>query len=140
VNSYIQTFVNSVGTLTVGCEQKYSLFESNELTDYSSPDYLPVYYQACKDASVIRSGVYMLGLSLSLGLILIIAGASVTVLKIYRIQIWVGWSLFMIGAGVFSTATVNTPTSFAVGVPVLMGVGSGTLAGAYASEYRLCSR
>ncbi|KAF7330929.1 Mfs1.2 [Mycena venus] len=109
LSGYIQTFINSVGTLIVGY-------------------YLPVYYQACKDASVIRSGVNMLGLSLSLGLVLIFAGASVTVFKMYRIQIWFGWSLFIIGAGIFSMATVDTPTSFAVGVPVLMGIGSGTLA------------
>ena len=35
--------------------------------DTRTPDYLPVYYQACKDASALRSSVLMLGLSLIMG-------------------------------------------------------------------------
>ncbi|KAJ7589047.1 Mfs1.2 [Mycena floridula] len=108
LSGYVQTFVNSLGTLIVAY-------------------YMPVYYQACKDASVIKSGVFMLPLSLTLALVLILAGVSVTVLQRYRPQIWIAWCFFIVGAGIFSTSTSNSSVSFAVGVPVLMAIGSGIL-------------
>lgn len=92
-------------------------------------DYLPVYYQACKDATPLQSAIDMLGLSLSMGPIVIIASVSVTALRMYRVQHWLGWAVFMVGMGVFTTLDADAPISHAIGLPLLLGIGSGILYG-----------
>ena len=69
----------------------------------------------------------MLGLSLSMGPIVIVAGVSVSVLKAYRPQLWLAWGFYMIGTGVFTTVRADSPLSESIGWPVLMGAGSGIL-------------
>ncbi len=95
----------------------------------SYPDYLPVYYQACKDATPLRSAVDMLGLSLSMGPIIIISSISVTVLRVYRTQHWIGWAIFMLGMGIFTTLDADAPLSHAIGLPLLLGAGAGIIYG-----------
>lgn len=94
------------------------------------PDYLPTYYQACKDASAFRSAVLMLGLSLSMGPIVVAAGVSVSILKVYRPQLWLAWVFYIVGTGVFTTIRADSTLSQGIGWPVLMGAGSGILYGA----------
>ena len=72
----------------------------------------------------------MLGLSISMGPIVIISGVSVTALKVYRPQLWLGWVLFIIGMGCFTTVGADSPLAQGVGWPVLMGAGAGILYGA----------
>ncbi|KAI0709725.1 Mfs1.2 [Earliella scabrosa] len=113
VSGYIQTFITPLVGLTVVY-------------------YLPTYFQSCKDASPIRSAVDMLGLSISMGPIVIISGVSVTALKVYRPQLWLGWVLFIVGMGCFTTVDADSPLAQGVGWPVLMGAGAGIL---YAVTY-----
>ena len=72
----------------------------------------------------------MLGLSISMGPIVIISGVSVTALKVYRPQLWLGWVLFIVGMGCFTTVDADSPLAQGVGWPVLMGAGAGILYGA----------
>ncbi|KAH9847856.1 Mfs1.2 [Lenzites betulinus] len=108
VSGYIQTFINPVVVLAVAY-------------------YLPVYYQSCKNASPLGSAVDMLGLSLSMGPIVIASSVSVTVFKAYRPQHYLGWAIFMIGMGVFTTLDADAPRAHAIGMPVLLGAGAGIL-------------
>jgi len=50
---------------------------------------------------------------------------TVPVFKRYRPQIWMAWSLQIIGAGLMTTVNENTPTANTVGFCVIYGVGAG---------------
>lgn len=95
-------------------------------------DYLPVYYQACKDASPTSSGVALFGICFSTGPISIIIGASIAATKRYRPQIWTAWCLMMIGLGLMSTVTESTSRGKSIGYQVLVGVGIGIV---YSASY-----
>jgi len=112
-SGYIQTFINPVNCLAV-------LY------------YMAVYFQACKDATPIHSGVLMLPVSLTMGPVIVISGISVTVLKIYRPQIWFGWAVILVGMGCFTLIGADTKLSVVIGILILMGVGAGII---YATTY-----
>ncbi|OBZ67783.1 putative transporter C3H1.06c [Grifola frondosa] len=86
--------------------------------------FMPVYFQGCKDASPITSGVRNLGLS-ALAPAAIIAGVVVNRTRRYRPQMWTGWCLIMVGLGLYSTLKAGDPDGRAVGYGVLLGVGIG---------------
>jgi hypothetical protein len=91
-----------------------------------------VYYQACKGASPIGSGVDLFGLTFTTAPISVFIGASVQVTKRYRPQIWVGWCLIIIGMGLMSTITVTTSRAMSIGFQVITGTGIGAI---YTSVY-----
>lgn len=89
-------------------------------------DFLPPYFQACKHASAVRSGVELNGLGVTQGAFLLIAGVSVGITKRYRVQLWLSW-LFTVAAMIaMSTLRADSPLSAGIGYPILLGVGSGT--------------
>ena len=93
---------------------------------------MPVYYQACKGASPTGSGVDFLSLTLTLGPVLILTGASVQITKKYRAQLWIGWSFLVLATGVLTLLKADSPLSHGVGFPVLVGIGSGII---YSATY-----
>ncbi|KAI0751912.1 Mfs1.1 [Daedaleopsis nitida] len=90
-------------------------------------DYLPVYYQACKDASPTSSGIDLLGLCFSTGTVSIVVGASIARTKRYRPQLWFAWCLTLVGVGLISTITEDTSKAASIGYQVLPGLGIGIL-------------
>ncbi|KAJ7759151.1 major facilitator superfamily domain-containing protein [Mycena metata] len=94
--------------------------------------YLPVYYQACKDASPTASGIALFGLSFSTAPFSILAGISIGRTKYYRPQIWIAWSALMIGTGLLSGVTENTSRGTSIGFQVIAGIGIGIL---YSAAY-----
>ncbi|KAI0766215.1 major facilitator superfamily domain-containing protein [Trametes elegans] len=83
--------------------------------------YLPVYYQACKDASPTASGIDLFGLCFSTGPLSILTGISVARTRTYRPQLWAGWALIVLGrAGV------------SIAYQVVAGVGLGAI---YSAAY-----
>ncbi|KZS99914.1 MFS general substrate transporter [Laetiporus sulphureus 93-53] len=86
--------------------------------------YFPVFWQGCKDASPIRSGVLGLGVA-SLAPASIFAGVGVNRTRRYRPQMWAGWCLIMIGLGLYTTLTAHVSEGRAVGFSVIVGVGIG---------------
>lgn len=93
--------------------------------------YIPVYFQACAAASALRSSVLMLTTSLVVGPFVVAAGVSVTVLKRYRTQLYLGWALSLAGAVGFSAALrAGTPLAVPIGLQVLGAGGAGLLFGA----------
>jgi hypothetical protein len=87
-------------------------------------DFLPVYFQACKDADPISSAVRSFGFAL-VGPASIVGGVSVKILKRYRPQLWIAWALQIIGGGLLTTLKVNTSTAATVGFCLLYGAGAG---------------
>ena len=93
---------------------------------------MPAYFQACKGASPIKSGVDALPFAATLGVVLMLTGVSVAVTKAYRAQLWAAWACFVVSLGVMSTVDADTPLARALGFSVLVGVGAGVI---YASTY-----
>ncbi|KAI0687844.1 Mfs1.2 [Cerioporus squamosus] len=94
--------------------------------------YVPVYFQSCKDASPLQSSVYTLGWAVSIGPVIIAAGLSVAVLKIYRPQLWFAWVVYIVAMGVYTTVQADTSLAPNIGMLAVMGVGGGIL---YAVTY-----
>ncbi|KAJ3552285.1 hypothetical protein NM688_g4228 [Phlebia brevispora] len=113
LSGYLQTFINPIAVMAV-------IY------------FLPSYFQACKGASPIRSGVDIFGFSIPVGPALVIAGASVQITKKYRVQLWFGWVLVILAAGTMSTIKADTALANTVGYTVLHGVGMGII---YATTY-----
>ena len=100
--------------------------DSHPVVDFPSLDYLPVYFQACKGASPIRSSVEMLYFFV-VGPCVIMGGVSVAVLKRYRPQLWTGWAIAVTGAGLYTMVSADTALSVAIGLQVITGASIGSL-------------
>ena len=94
---------------------------------HSELDYLPAYYQACKDASPVHSGVDLLGYSISIAPVTVIAGVSVTITERYRPQIWGAWILFIAGIVILATVQADSPIGQPIAATCLLGIASGIL-------------
>ena len=96
------------------------------------PVFLPLYYQACKSASPIASGVDLLALCFSTGPISILTGLSITKTQRYRPQLWLGWALVVVGAALTSTLDEHTARGAGIAYQVVVGCGVGVVwSGAY---------
>ncbi|KAL5508718.1 hypothetical protein ACEPAG_4803 [Sanghuangporus baumii] len=89
--------------------------------------YLPVYFQACKDASPLRSGVDILPYSFSIAPFAIVAGATASAFKKYRPQNVISWALVTIGMGLQSTLHEDSATRNWAGFQIVAGIGFGML-------------
>ncbi|OCH84463.1 MFS general substrate transporter [Obba rivulosa] len=87
--------------------------------------YMPTYFQACKLASPVRSGIDLLGFCITLGPAGVLGGVSVSRLNGYRVQAWVGWTLLIIAMGLLSTINEDSSLAKTVAYPALVGVGGG---------------
>jgi hypothetical protein len=59
----------------------------------------------------------------------IIGGVSVTIFKVYRPQLWLGWVLQVVGAGALSTIAADTPLARAIALQSIASVGGGLVFG-----------
>ncbi|TFY81266.1 hypothetical protein EWM64_g2741 [Hericium alpestre] len=89
--------------------------------------YLPVYFQACKDASPIASGVDVFGLAFSIAPFAMIGGLTIAKSGRYRPQIWFAWVLIMIGSGLLTTVNADTSRARVIGFEIVAGAGLGIL-------------
>ncbi|KAI0353765.1 iron permease [Trametes cingulata] len=89
--------------------------------------YLPVYFQASQGASAIRSGVDMILFCITIPLFAVVGGLSVQVINRYRPQNYVGWSLMIVGFGLFSLLDENTSRAMYIGLQVPLAVGLGIM-------------
>ncbi|KAJ7191888.1 iron permease [Mycena pura] len=92
--------------------------------------YMPVYFQACLDASPIASGVDLFGLAFSVAPSAILVGLSIAISHQYRPQIWAAWSLVIVGIGLFSTLRAGSSRATAIGFQIIPGLGVGMLTAA----------
>ncbi|KAJ7723104.1 iron permease [Mycena maculata] len=97
------------------------------ITSISIIYYLPVYFQACFDATPIRSGVDMLGTALVVAPFALIAGILVQVLNRYIPSNAAGWVLTTIGFGLLSMLTYDAPLGHWVGFQFVAAAGTGMI-------------
>ena len=90
-------------------------------------DYIPLYWQACKDASPRRSGVLTFALSTSVGPVAIISGLTIAYFKKYRPQCYISWAVYIIGCGLMSTAHADSPIGPTMFYSVLTTAGGGAI-------------
>lgn len=86
----------------------------------------PVYFQACKDASAVRSGVYGIAMAI-LAPAAFTAGVLVKKTGRYRPQMFVGWAFMLVGFGLLSTVHANSSVGLPVGYVIILGVGAGSV-------------
>lgn len=96
---------------------------------YLVVDYEPVYYQACKDASPLRSSVDVLSMVFFLGPSAVVTGVGIKKLQCYRPQIWIGWVLTIVSLGSMTIIRADTPKGISIVLSGLNMLGSGTLYG-----------
>ncbi|TFK91581.1 iron permease [Polyporus arcularius HHB13444] len=89
--------------------------------------YLPVYFQACKGASPIRSGVDVLPYSLSIAPFAIVAGGTATAMNKYKPQNVIAWACIVVGMGLQSTLHADSATRNWIGFQIVAGIGFGML-------------
>ncbi|KAI0083281.1 iron permease [Irpex rosettiformis] len=94
--------------------------------------YFATYWQSVKGASAIRSGVCFLAMTFVLGPTMIVTGASITITKTYRVQLWLAWVVLVIAMGVFTTVRVDTPGWHSIFFSGLVGLGCGM---SYSAQY-----
>lgn len=95
-------------------------------------DYFIAFWQSVDGFSPVHGAVNCLAMTFVLGPAMIITGASITITKTYRIQLWIGWSILIIGMGAFTTVRFGTPVSHPLAFSALVGLGGGTL---YSAQY-----
>ena len=87
--------------------------------------YLPIWFQAIKGATAVRSGIMNLPLILGLVVISIVAGGIITVIGYYTPFVLASSILMSIGAGLMSTFATTTGHSHWIGYQLLFGFGVG---------------
>ncbi|GAA5979108.1 hypothetical protein JCM5350_007068 [Sporobolomyces pararoseus] len=108
IAGYITTFLHSIVVLAV-------LY------------FLPVYFQAVKDQSAIRSAVSTFSLSFTIAPFAMIAGVSVGITGHYKLQNNLGWGLASLGLGLMTLIKYDSNRAEWVGYPVVVGIGIGML-------------
>ena len=97
-------------------------FHSSESTDY-----LPVYFQACKGASPIRSSVDILPITLVIAPFAFTAGTLIQITQKYRWASVVAWSISLIGFGLLSTLDADSSTGKWAGYQIVTAAGIGLM-------------
>jgi hypothetical protein len=87
--------------------------------------YLPIWFQAIKGASAMKSGIMNLPMILSLVIMSLIAGGLVTYTGYYTPFMYGSSVMQAIGAGLLTTFTTSTGHSKWIGYQVIYGIGIG---------------
>ncbi|OCL02654.1 putative efflux pump antibiotic resistance protein [Glonium stellatum] len=87
--------------------------------------YLPVYFQAIKDASALASGSMVTPLILGFLIMTMVSGMITTVVGYYNPSMIASPIFSSIGAGLITTFTVHTGSSEWIGYQALLGFGIG---------------
>ncbi|GBE86270.1 Efflux pump FUS6 [Sparassis crispa] len=89
--------------------------------------YLPVYFQACLNASPIRSGVQSLPTALVIAPFAMICGVTVQIMNKYRPVNAMGWILMIIGLGLLCLLKANSDASQWIGFQIVAAAGTGLI-------------
>jgi MFS family permease len=86
---------------------------------------LPIWFQAIKGVSAVKSGIMNLPLILGLVIISMASGAAVSIFGYYTPFMYISIVLMAIGAGLMSTFTINSGHAMWIGYQFLFGAGIG---------------
>lgn len=87
--------------------------------------YLPVYFQAVKNASAIGSGVDIFPITFTIPFSALATGISVKAVKKYRPQNYIGWAIILIGFGVVSRLDEHSSRAQYICSQLPLGIGLG---------------
>ncbi len=87
--------------------------------------YLPIYFQAIRSASAIRSGVDMIAYMLANAFLSLFTGVLVSKIGYYTPPAIVGGAIATVGCGLMTTLQVDTPSAMWIGYEVLVAAGLG---------------
>jgi MFS family permease len=87
--------------------------------------YLPIYFQALRGSSALRSGVMLTPLILGFVVMSVFAGILTNMVGYSNPAMIVGAVLSSVGSGLLTTFALNTPSSKWIGYQVLFGFGIG---------------
>lgn len=87
--------------------------------------FLPIWFQAVKGASAVKSGIMNLPMVLTLVLVSIISGIGVTVVGYYAPLMIASSVLMAIGVGLMSTFTPESSHQYWIGYQAIAGIGIG---------------
>ncbi|KAH6847202.1 major facilitator superfamily domain-containing protein [Chaetomium sp. MPI-CAGE-AT-0009] len=87
--------------------------------------YLPIWFQAVKDASAVDSGIMNLPMLVAVVLLSVAAGAAVTIWGYYTPFMIAGSAVAAIGYGLTTTFTPDTGSGMWIGYQILIGAGIG---------------
>ncbi|KAG6014301.1 hypothetical protein E4U43_006694 [Claviceps pusilla] len=87
--------------------------------------YLPIYFQAIRNASALSSGLMVMPLILGYFVTAIISGVMTNITGYYNPSMFLCAVLASVGAGLVSTFDVDTPQSKWIGYQALLGIGIG---------------
>ncbi|KAJ9612207.1 hypothetical protein H2200_003804 [Cladophialophora chaetospira] len=110
---------SNVACLAIGFIQHFVL--------NSAEYYLPLYFQAAKEASPLRSGLLLLPLILTEATTGVAAGIYIHQVGRYIELIWVGVILLTLGNGLYIYLTATTPIGTIVAFEIVSGLGVGLL-------------
>lgn len=89
--------------------------------------YVPLYLQAVKQASPVRSGVLLVPLVVATALMGILSGVIIHKTGKFRELIWAGTSVLCLGNGLLIMLDENSSLAKIIGLTVIFGIGSGML-------------
>ncbi|RAH81955.1 MFS general substrate transporter [Aspergillus japonicus CBS 114.51] len=101
------------------------LFQASKPTLTTNSPLLPQFYQVAQGDSALRSGILILPLVLSQIITSFTSGFLVSKYGCYRINLIVGYGLWTIASGVFTTVDPATPAWKLVVYQLITGLGSG---------------
>ncbi|RMZ91576.1 hypothetical protein DV736_g1185, partial [Chaetothyriales sp. CBS 134916] len=110
---------SNIGSLAV------SFFHA--MTFIAGEYYLPLYFQAVKLASPLRSGVLLAPLIVMTAVCGTCSGVFIHQTGKYRIPIWTGASTLTLGTGLYISMTPTTSIGAIIGFQLVAGIGSGML-------------
>ena len=87
----------------------------------------PLYFQAVKDATAIKSGVDLFPATFTVAPAAIVVGAIIGKTGSYRWAVWAGWTLATLGYGLQHLLDVHTSTAAWVLITLVAGTGTGML-------------
>ncbi|KAJ7059774.1 putative MFS multidrug transporter [Mycena amicta] len=87
--------------------------------------YLPIWFQAIKGVSAVRSGIDNIPMILSVVVGSLLSGALVTLIGVYTVFLLISSVLMSVGAGLLSTFTTHTSSSHWIAYQVIFGLGVG---------------
>ncbi|KKP04622.1 hypothetical protein THAR02_03235 [Trichoderma harzianum] len=94
---------------------------------FSLMQYLPFFFQAVKNETLIHSALTLLPTSIASVLAAGSSAALVGPLKGYRWSIWISWFLVTLGTGLLALLSVSSSTAMGFGIPIMWGWGVGAL-------------
>ncbi len=122
--SYLGTFLHGIVSISIICEC-LKITSTTVHSDKYQTDYLPVYFQACMDATPIRSSINVFATTLVVSPFSIICGVLVKVTNKYRPLNYIGWALSMIGCGLLTLLKADSHTSQWAGFQIVAAMGIG---------------